>query len=158
MPEDNIQQSTQPSATPSLATPNRQDQAARTQGPQESVIKSEKPQANGMFIKLTDLSFKRDLKQAIGFYIAYLLLLIILSAVLGGVYALATGQDSLEAGVTFGTTIAIVSSLVLSFAIIFKKNLLTNYLFIVVALLSGVIAFIGGGLLGLIPAAFLSTK
>lgn len=157
MLEDNTQHPTQPAATPSSATPNRQDQAAGTQGPQESVIKSEKPQA-GMFSNLTNLSYKRDFKQAAGFYIAYLVLLVILSAILGVVYGLATGQDSVEAGVNFGTTIAIISSLVLSFAVILKKNLLTNHLLIVVALLSGVLAFIGGGLLGLIPAAFLSTK
>lgn len=37
-----------------------------------------------MFTNLTNFSLQRDLKQAIGFYIAYLLLGLLLGALVGG--------------------------------------------------------------------------
>ena len=111
-----------------------------------------------MFSNLADFGYKRDLKGAVGFYIVYLITIILISSIAGGLGGLTGGVDSFGGGVRIGNIIAIIASLSLSFLILYKKNILSNVVFIVVALLSGVLAFLGGGLLGLIPAAFLSTK
>lgn len=113
---------------------------------------------SSIFGKLTDFSYKRSPAQAAGFYVAYLVLLIIVSVILGAVFGLATGQESFEVGVTFGTIVAVAFSLAISFLVLYKKNLYSDFRFIIVALLSGLLAIIGGGLLGLLPTAFLTTR
>lgn len=111
-----------------------------------------------MFKNLTDFSYKRSKKEAVGFYLGYLVVIVLVAGLLGGVIGLAFGDKGVEAGLRFGNIIAIVVSLGLSFAILSKKKLMSNFGLILVALASGVFAFFGGGLLGLIPAAYLSTK
>jgi len=111
-----------------------------------------------MFKNLTDFSYKRTGKEALGFYLAYLLLIVLIGVLSGVVSALASGQQNYELGFRIGNIIAILSCLGLSFAVLSKKNLMNNFGFILLALLSGLLAFIGGGLVGLLPAAYLTTK
>jgi len=111
-----------------------------------------------VFTNLTDFAYKRTTKQALGFYLAYLLLIIILGALSGVLAGLALGENSYAIGLRVGNMVAILSVLVLSFVILHKKSLFKNFSLIIIALLSGVLAIIGGGLLGLIPAAYLTKK
>lgn len=111
-----------------------------------------------MFRNLTDFSYKRSLKEAIGFYLGYLLLIVLASMILGGVSGLVLGDRSTEVGFRIGNLVAVITVLTLSFVILSKKDLLANFGMILVALLSGILAFFGGALLGLIPTAYLSTK
>ena len=107
---------------------------------------------------MTDFSFKRSRKQALGFYLGYLVLIVLVGAVVGAVFGLISGNGNLELGLRVGNIMAILLALGLSFAILSKKKLTDNFGLILVALLSGLLAFVGGGILGLIPAAYLSTK
>lgn len=111
-----------------------------------------------VFKNLTDFSYKRTGKEALGFYLGYLVLIIVVGAILGGTLGLAFGEQSFELGLRVGNIIAILVALGLSFMILSKKGLMNDFGMILLALLSGLLAFIGGGLLGLIPAAYLSTK
>jgi len=111
-----------------------------------------------MFRKLTDFSYKRSFKEALGFYLGYLLLIVLASMILGGVSGLVLGNQSTEIGLRIGNLVAVIAVLALSFMILSKKDLSGNFGMILVALLSGILAFLGGSLLGLIPAAYLSTK
>jgi len=111
-----------------------------------------------MFKKLMEFKYKRTTKEALGFYLSYLLLIVIVGALIGGIMGLVAGESSIEFGMRFGGLVAVIISLVLSFLILSKKKLTKNFGMILVALLSGVLAFFGGGLLGLIPVAYLSTK
>jgi len=111
-----------------------------------------------MFKNLTQFSYKRTPLQALGFYIAYLILIALVAGIMGAVIGLAIGSGDFETGFRFGNLIAIVSVIGLSFLILKSKNLMGNFALILVALLSGVLAYFGGGLLGLIPAAYLSTR
>ncbi|RPJ75173.1 MAG: hypothetical protein EHM20_09395 [Alphaproteobacteria bacterium] len=61
-------------------------------------------------------------------------------------------------GLIIGNVVAIVFSLGVSFLILKEKNLLGNFGFILLALLSGLLAIFLGGFGGLIPAAYLTTK
>ncbi len=105
-----------------------------------------------------NLAHKRSLKEAVGFYLAYLVLIALAAMLLGGVSGFIFPNASYQAGFNMGNFLAVIAVLVLSFTILTKKRLLGNFGLILVALLSGILALFGGGLLGLIPAAFLSTR
>lgn len=75
-----------------------------------------------------------------------------------GIAWLLLGGASYELGFRYGNILAIVATLGLSYAILSKKNLLNNFKFILLGLLSGILAFLGGALLGLIPVAYFTTK
>jgi len=117
-----------------------------------------------MFNKLTDFSYRRNWKEAVGFYIAYLLLMILVGSLLGGIIgslflpAAADFSGGFDFGVRVGTVVAVLISLLLSFAILAKKHLLNNFGLILLAIVAGILAFFGGGLLGLIPIAYLTTR
>lgn len=111
-----------------------------------------------MFKNLTNFAYKRDIKEAIGFYLAYLFLIILLATLFGGLMGLLADLDSFKFGMSVGNIVAIVMAIGISILILKKKNLLGNFGFIVLVLLSGLLAFFGGSLLGLIPAAFLTTR
>ena len=112
----------------------------------------------GMFSALTDFSVKRSTKQAIGFYIAYLGLIILVGGLVGGLIGSVTGSGDFDTGLTIGTYAAVIFSVAISFAVTYKKQLLGNFLYLILVILSGILALGGGGLLGLIPAAYLTTR
>ena len=111
-----------------------------------------------MFKNLTDFSYKRTGKEALGFYIGYLVLIVVVGAILGGILGLVLGEESFEIGLRVGNILAILATLGLSFLILSKKKMMNNFGMILLALLSGLLAFVGGGLLGLIPTAYFTTK
>lgn len=111
-----------------------------------------------MFKNLTKFKVKRNLKEAIGFYIAYLVFVVLVSVVAATLAGMVTGNDNFEFGVRIGTMVAILTSLALSFAILKERNLQNNFVYVLLALVAGVLAYFGGGLLGLIPVAYLSTR
>lgn len=111
-----------------------------------------------LFKNLTDFSYKRTGKQALGFYLAYFVLIVIVGALIGGLASLSIGDASINLGVRYGNILAILVTVGLSFLILNKKNLLDHFGYILLALLSGLLAFLGGALLGLIPVAYFTTK
>ena len=111
-----------------------------------------------MFGNLTDFAYKRSGKEAFGFYLAYLVLIIVSAGLLGGVIGLVMGEEGIAVGMRVGNLIAVFMCLAVSFVLLSKKKLTGNFGLILLALLSGVLAFLGGGILGLIPAAYITTK
>ncbi|MCH7541461.1 hypothetical protein IH981_01630 [Patescibacteria group bacterium] len=140
-------------------TPQQPSQSppAQSKQPETSAAQEEKPRV-AMFSNLTDLSFTRNFKQAVGFYIAYLILIAITAALLGGLFSLVAGNNSFDDGVNVGIYLAVIFSVIISFSILYKKKLIGNFVYLIIAITSGVLALFGGGLLGLIPAAYLSTR
>lgn len=110
-----------------------------------------------MFKKLTDLAYKRTAIEAFGFYLAYLLFIVLVAAIMGGVSGL-LGFSSFYSGIKMGAVLGIIFALLLSFLILKAKNILGNFSYILLALLAGVLAVFGGAILGLIPTAYLTTK
>lgn len=115
-----------------------------------------------MFVKLTDFKRKRTGREAFGFYLAYLVLIVLAAAIAGGLFGAAAGGSNrdlaYETGQNMGTIVAVAVCLYLSFTVLTQKKLTKNFGFILVGLLSGLLAVLGGGALGLIPVAFLTTK
>lgn len=110
-----------------------------------------------MFKNLGDLAYKRVGWEILGFYLAYLGVIILLAVLIGMVGGI-VGLVEVSSGIRLGTFVAVIASLVISFMLIQKKNLLGDFPCILLAILSGILAVIGGGLLGLIPAAYLSSR
>jgi membrane protease YdiL (CAAX protease family) len=115
-----------------------------------------------MFKNLTDFSYKRDWKAAIGFYLAYFLLGLILGAIGGGLAGIQSGSTTFDQGysqgVGVGAVIGVVYCLVIACLLLVKKKLYKNFGYILLGLLSGVLALFGGSLLGLIIPAIMTTK
>lgn len=112
-----------------------------------------------MFKNLFNFSYKRSFVEAIGLYIAYTVVAISISMLLAAVLGLATGnENSYEFGLRIGKIVAIVTTLSLSFVILRDKNLLGSFKYLILLLFSGLIAYAFGGMFGLIPVAFLSTR
>jgi len=114
-----------------------------------------------MFKKLTDFTYARSGRQAFGFYLAYLLFIIILSAILSSLFAgvnYAYHEQGVLTGMRLGTAVAITCSTALSLLIVSQKKLATDFGYILLSLLAGLLASFGGGLFGLIIPAILTTK
>ncbi|OGZ97511.1 MAG: hypothetical protein A2676_01185 [Candidatus Sungbacteria bacterium RIFCSPHIGHO2_01_FULL_51_22] len=113
-----------------------------------------------MFKHLTEFSYQRTAKEAFGFYLAYLVIIILLGMLSGGIAGVAVGptDNDFDMGVRIGTVFAILASLILTTLVVYKKKLHQNFLYVLLVIVAGGLAILGGGILGLIPAAYLTTK
>lgn len=107
-----------------------------------------------MFNKLTVLDYKRSTKESIGFYIAYVFLGTIIAALLGAILA----GNSYSSGLVLGQKFAILFTIFMALYILKSKNQLQNFSFLIITLFSGLLAVVGGLLLGMLPVAYLTTK
>ncbi len=118
-----------------------------------------------MFKELTDFGHQRNKKGAVGFYIAYLLLATVIGALLAMIFALATGENIqtisdalLSRGEQVAAIFIAISSTVLSLIILSAKKE-SRYIFVLLALIGGMISFFGGGLFGfIVPACFTTLR
>jgi len=100
-----------------------------------------------MFKDLTKFGTHRTTNQAIGFYIAYLIATMLVAMIAAGLFgAGASNSDAFATGVRIGSAVAILVSV--------GGGEFKN---ILIGLLAGILAYFGGGLLGLIPVAYLTT-
>ena len=112
-----------------------------------------------MFKKLMEFDYDRTPKEAFGFYVAYLVLCMLLSGLAAGILSIfSIIDDSFQAGLRVGTIIAVIVSVFLSLFVLSEKKLLNKFPYLLLVILSGVLAFYIGGLGGLIPVAFLTTR
>jgi membrane-bound acyltransferase YfiQ involved in biofilm formation len=109
-----------------------------------------------MYNDLINFEKQRTGKEALGFYIAYLLLTILAIAILSGIVGviLSIGFDLAS---RLGWLVVVIFCPWLSYKIISKKNLKRNILYIGLCISSGIGALWMGGFLGLIPVAYLTT-
>lgn len=116
-----------------------------------------------MFTKLLDFSYKRTPLQALGFYLAYLFLSILIGflfgALAGLLYSGSTSDQALyENIIKGGIVLVVLLSPAICLLILKTKGLLNNFGYILIVVLSAILAFFGGAILALIPAAFLTTR
>jgi hypothetical protein len=115
-----------------------------------------------MFKNLLEFGYTRTKKEAFGFYLAYLVLMALVSGLLGGIIGLFTPEQpfgsAFQTGVTHGAFFAIVVSLILVVLVLRAKKLLGDFKYLVLIPITGLLSLFGGALLGLIPIAFLATR
>ena len=108
-----------------------------------------------MFKDLFVLEKDRTAKEAFGFYLGYFVLILLVSFVIGYIGG-SIGLMDYDSAYFSGWMGSIIFCFVLSFGILFKKKMLKSG-FVLMAIFSGILAVLGGGLLGLIPTAYLTT-
>lgn len=109
-----------------------------------------------MFKNLANFSLCRTKLEALGFYLAYLFLGILLGALGGSISYIATGTS--EASAHMGQIIAIVYVAILALTVFQKKRLLNHFGYWVLLVVAVFMSVFGGAMLGLIPIAFLMTR
>lgn len=112
-----------------------------------------------MFNHLSDFSFVRNTKQAIGFYIAYFLLTLIAAMIVGaiaGVLFATTEEEAYALGGKLGTALSIIIAISLS-ALVIQKKQIWSFLTVVIVLIAAALATLLGGIFGVMPAAYLTT-
>lgn len=110
-----------------------------------------------MFKHLTDFSYQRNWKEAIVFYLAYLILCFFLLVIAGVLVELSGLVIGFGQCLKFAIGIAITFCLIISVLLLKEKKLFKSFGYIFLVLLSGAIASFGGVLLGLTIPAFLTT-
>ena len=111
-----------------------------------------------MFNDLFAFGKQRSGQEAAGFYLFYLLLGIVIASAgqfVGGGWSF---QEGFAEALWIGPySFAMVFSLILAFLVLAKKHKLRRPRLVILALLSGVGAYLLGALVGLIPVAYLTT-
>lgn len=110
-----------------------------------------------MFKSLTDLGYKRTALQAFGFYLAYFILGVIGGGLIGALIGVIDPANVSTNVAQIVTPCVVVYALVLSFLIVKNKSKKIAFKHVLLIVLSGVLALFGAGLLGIIPAAYLTT-
>jgi len=115
-----------------------------------------------MFKELTTFSYRRNPKEATGFYLAYLLVGFLLGGVFGGLSALTQNtvnfEEAFQAGAKIGAIVGTLYCAAISCMVLLYRRLHTNLGYILLALVGIIASFFGGALLGLIVPAFLTTR
>lgn len=117
-----------------------------------------------MFKHLTDFSYKRNWKEALGFYLAYAFLGLVLLVVIGEIIALpyssptATFDQGYKLGQSIGSVLAPIYCLVIACLLLIKKKFYKNFGYILLGILTGALGLAGGVILGLIIPAVMTTK
>ncbi len=115
-----------------------------------------------MFKHLTDFGYERNKKEALGFYLVYLLLFVLIGAMIAAIIGVATHtipknfSDTFTKGEEVGAIIVGLGSAALSITILSAKKE-SRYGFVLLALIGGVLCLFGGGLLGFIIPAYFTT-
>jgi hypothetical protein len=115
-----------------------------------------------MFKHLANFSYQRNKKEALGFYLTYLLLFVIIGAIVASIIGIATNtvpknfSDTFTKGEEVGAVIVGLGSAALSIAILSAKKE-SRYGFALLALIGGMLCLFGGGLFGFIIPAYLTT-
>lgn len=114
-----------------------------------------------MFKNLFNFGYRRNTKEAFGFYIAYLILVVALGVLSTGLLVAAMGvpeEEGYEFGVKVGGIVAVIVCTVTAFLILKAKKLLSRFEYVLLGILAGIVALFLGALGGLIPVAYLSTR
>jgi hypothetical protein len=114
-----------------------------------------------MFQRLGDFGMKRTALQAVGFYIVYLVLILVIVELLAVALSVVSGvpdSGAYQFGVGVGAIGAACVCAFLSYRILNDKRLLKNFSSIVYLIATAALALLGGGVIGLILVAFLTTR
>ena len=111
-----------------------------------------------------DFSYNRNGKEAVGFYIAWVVVIGVLGAITSaslGPAVLGTSAgfgQGFDFGTKVGGIMAVLCTLFFAIKIPVSKRLFSDFKTIVFVLASGVLAVLGGGFLGMLIPAYMTTR
>lgn len=116
-----------------------------------------------MFSRLFDLGMQRTKLQAFGFYLAHLILYMLLSGLLMGVLKMLgvmghTFDDQVQMAATLGPLMGLIHALTLIFLMLRAKRMNHTRKMVFIGAGAVVLGGIGGPLLSLIAISWMSTK
>jgi hypothetical protein len=104
-----------------------------------------------------DFAYKRNAIQAVGFYLAHLVILMLLGVISVICLMVLLGKTTFSYEFAIlALVLAVIYSVTITVLIINQKRL--SYLYYLLAVLSGILSFFSGAILGLIIPAILVTK
>ncbi|HLD26807.1 MAG TPA: hypothetical protein VJB63_02530 [Patescibacteria group bacterium] len=111
-----------------------------------------------VFNQLFDYSYKRNLKQAIAFYLVHMAVLTIVAVLVEFLIGLGERQVYEKWSDDYvGTVVALLFTIAIFFLTLLKKRQWSSVRLLFMGIMSGVLACFGGGILGFIPVAYMST-
>lgn len=113
-----------------------------------------------MFERLAELEYQRTPYQAVGFYLAYFLLSLIVF-IIAGLALIPAGDgfdEEFEAGFALGGSLGPLYSIILGGLVVWQKKRWRQFSDIILVLVGGVGAVYFGTFLGLILVAYLTTR
>ena len=112
-----------------------------------------------MFSRLGEPGYRRTPLEAVGFYLVYAVLFVVLAALAGAAVGL-LDPPAAESGMSelVGNVVAVLCCLALAVSLLRVKGLIAHPVFLTIGALGPLLAVFGGALLGLIPLAFLTTR
>ncbi len=115
-----------------------------------------------MFKHLTDFGYERNKKEALGFYLSYLVLFVLIGAAVAAIIGATTNtipknfSGTFTKGEAVGAVIVGLGSAVLSIVVLSAKKE-SRYGFVLLALIGGMLCLFGGGLFDFIIPAYFTT-
>lgn len=119
-----------------------------------------------MFNNLPNFGYTRSRKEAFGFYIGWLITIMLVGAVAGVLvealrgFPTKTFIEGFQSGVgtLVGSVVAVVFSGFICSRILYKKGMISTSMAVVYILGTLILSVLGGGVLGLIIPAYLTTR
>lgn len=110
------------------------------------------------FNRLFDYSYRRSLRQALIFYFTHIIFLVLIAFCVELLIRLGDRQVYERWSPDFvGILVALFFSLFIFFLILFKKTQWRNVRYLFLVIISVILVYFGGGFLGFIPIAYMST-
>ncbi len=110
-----------------------------------------------MFNNLTQFEYQRNSKQAIGFYLAYLFAIHIISAITIALINKFSLEFMPHESIMIGAIIGVLASTLLAFTVANSKGIFSQNKAILLIILAFLLSMLLGGFGGLIPIAYMTT-
>ncbi len=117
-----------------------------------------------MFKHLMDFSYERNWKEAIGFYLAFLLMGLLAISILAGIVGgfILDQASTFQSGFTVGMRVGIIAgpiyALIISCIVLKEKKLYKKFGYVLLVLVSVIIASLVGLVVSMLIPAFLTTR
>ncbi len=130
----------------------------KTFGKKSTLNAQEKVQGEqNMFSKLAKYETERTVKEAVGFYLAYLFLGLMLGFAIGFIAGALNPQNAKHAALVAGSIFAVVSCVTIAILIALKKSQTSSFRTLLIIGITAIASIFLGALGGLIPVAYLTT-
>lgn len=111
-----------------------------------------------MLNNIRNLSYRRNSSEAVVFYLVYLLVGIVVSALGAGIITSIISNSDKEFFLKISSLIIVVFVFNLGFMLLGAKKMTEESKYVVTVVTASFLAYFGGGLLGLVLIAYLTTK